>query len=82
MFIDGYKDSKEKIHTVDEFFESTENKEGGYIYIYVIGQDGFNGSAKKISKARYYYKDISIYSCIKKGTIDVVEISEDFGAQR
>lgn len=79
--IDGYKDADGKLHSIDDFFEVGGKNEDSFIEIFILGRDVFNTSSKKLVKARYFHKDISYNSCIKKGTVEVVEISENYGVQ-
>ncbi len=79
LTIEGFKDSKGALRTVEEFFADGGQNADCFIDVIILGRDVVNSSAQKLEKARYYLKDISYNSCFKKGTTDVVEIPEDFG---
>lgn len=83
LFLDGYKNAKGELLTAEDFFNDRDNKDKGFIDVFVIGYDVVSGSTRHVISQRYFSKDLVINAQIRidNNTMKVEPIRPDSGIQ-
>ena len=83
LLLDGYKNAEGKLLTAEDFFNDRDNKDKGFIDVFVIGYDVVSGSTRHVISQRYFSKDIVINAQIRidNNTMKVEPIRPESGIQ-